>query len=70
MKAACTQVVLRPTMAGARDMFSSKGHSPYFLAHFKGNAKQRRTARRSYIRFAISTCAARDIPLYINGILQ
>lgn len=70
MKASHTRVFLGLAHASADDCFPDGTSSSFVWAHFKGNAKQRRIARRSYIRFAKATCAARGIPLYINGILQ
>lgn len=70
MQASSTNVRIYRTWAWARDYFPAGSPSRAFIAHFKGNGHQRRVARRSYIRFAKATCAARGIPLYINGILQ
>lgn len=70
MKASRTRVLLGSAWAVADDCFPDGTASSLAWAHFKGNAKQRRVACRSYIRFAKATCAARGIPLYINGILQ
>lgn len=70
MKASFTRVQLAGSVAIAQDHFPDGDRSLFAWAHFKGSSKQRRIARRSYIRYAKATCAARGIPLYINGVLQ
>ena len=70
MKASFTQVRLAGSVAIAQDHFPDGDRSLFVWAHFTGNSKQRRIARRSYIRYAKATCAARGIPLYIQGHLQ